>query len=543
MQAMLSTQSNPLIDSGEIEKFCLIRLTESVCNEIQNRRILIILNSETVAKGFSERFGNPVNVENINKAVSESNTTTSSPVNSSATPQQPLFMQSSGNSYGGGSVNMALEASLFPIRGLNPYQNKWVIKARCTQKTEIKYWANQRSEGKLFSVNLLDKTGEIKATAFKEQVDRLYPIFEEGKVYYISNARVTMAKKQFSTLDNEYELSFDPSTEVELCPEDNALPSIKYNFVKIADVDKHEKQSIIDVIGVLTEDSGMQEVVSKATGKPAKKRELTLVDETQKSIRLTVWERIAESFDFTGNRVIAAKGCRVGDFNGRTLSLSASGALKVDPDMQEARTLKTWFDANGSTATFSSFSSSSSLSNSAMPQGNQPKLTIQEVKDKGLGESERPDYFTCRGTIAYIKTDNIAYPSCFDCKKKVLQESDGWRCEKCQKTHDTPHWRYLLTYSIEDPTSHLFVNSFDDVGNALLGMSANEVMTIKEQDENAYVQLFSDALFKTYNFKARAKQEVFNDTPRTRVHILEATPLDYVREGNDLALAIEKLLV
>lgn len=35
------------------------------------------------------------------------------------------------------------------------------------------------------------------------------------KVYYISRARVTMAKKQFSTLDNEYELSFDHTTEVE----------------------------------------------------------------------------------------------------------------------------------------------------------------------------------------------------------------------------------------------------------------------------------------------------------------------------------------
>lgn len=166
------------------------------------------------------------------------------------------------------------------------------------------------------------------------------------------------------------------------------------------------------------------------------------------------------------------------------------------------------------------------------PQSVQAKITLQEFKDKHLGESERvsiiiivyiyificiftlfyfqADYFTCRGTIAYIKPENVAYPSCIDCKKKVLQESEGWRCEKCQKTHDAPEWRYLLTLSIEDPTAHLFVNSFDEVGNTLIGKTANEAMAIKDQDENAYLQLFSEALFKTYTFKARAKQEVFN---------------------------------
>lgn len=44
------------------------------------------------------------------------------------------------------------------IHFINIIINRWVIKARCTQKSEIKYWANQRSEGKLFSVNLLDNT-------------------------------------------------------------------------------------------------------------------------------------------------------------------------------------------------------------------------------------------------------------------------------------------------------------------------------------------------------------------------------------------------
>lgn len=92
---------------------------------------------------------------------------------------------------------------------------RWTIKARVTSKTEIKHWSNQRGDGKLFSANLLDETGEIRATGFNDAVDKLYHVLEEGKVFFISQARVNIAKKQFSNLNNEYELTFDGKTIVE----------------------------------------------------------------------------------------------------------------------------------------------------------------------------------------------------------------------------------------------------------------------------------------------------------------------------------------
>lgn len=107
-------------------------------------------------------------------------------------------------------------ATIYPIEAISPYSHKWTIKARCTSKSPIKTWHNSKSEGRLFSVNLLDDSGEIRATGFNDQCDLLYDLFQEGSVYYISSpCRVQIAKKQFSNVNNDYELTFERDTIVE----------------------------------------------------------------------------------------------------------------------------------------------------------------------------------------------------------------------------------------------------------------------------------------------------------------------------------------
>jgi replication factor A1 len=103
----------------------------------------------------------------------------------------------------------------YPIESLSPYQNNWTIKARVTQKSEVKRWSNQKGEGQLFSVTLMDETGEIRATGFNAVVDELFNKFQEGKVYYVSKGRVNLAKKKFNSVANDYEISLEKTTEVE----------------------------------------------------------------------------------------------------------------------------------------------------------------------------------------------------------------------------------------------------------------------------------------------------------------------------------------
>lgn len=65
-----------------------------------------------------------------------------------------------------------------PISGLSPYQNKWVVKARVTSKGPIRTWSNAKGEGKLFSMDLMDESSQIRVTAFRDQVDKFYDMIE-----------------------------------------------------------------------------------------------------------------------------------------------------------------------------------------------------------------------------------------------------------------------------------------------------------------------------------------------------------------------------
>ena len=146
---------------------------------------------------------------------------------------------------------------------------------------------------------------------------------QEGSVYYISSpCRVNLAKKQFSNLSNDYELTFERDTAVEKAEDQENVPQVKYNFINnIAGLQDVDKDATIDVLGVLKEVAEVGEIVSKTTSKPYSKRELTLVDQSGYSVKLTIWGKLATSFDANPESIVAFKGAKVSDFGGRSLSL------------------------------------------------------------------------------------------------------------------------------------------------------------------------------------------------------------------------------
>jgi replication factor A1 len=204
-------------------------------------RILIIIDLEVLKQhGAREKIGNPTGLEAVIATATAAGQQPAPPVQheaASATsfygskPPQPQPTSAPvGGGRGGGAARSAAGSSnathgnVYPIEAISPYQNKWTIKARVTNKSDIKTWSNQKSEGKLFTVTFLDGTGEIRATGFNQECDSFFEILQEGQVYLVSKCRVNLAKKQFSNVNNDYELTFGRETEIELV----CLPSIPY---------------------------------------------------------------------------------------------------------------------------------------------------------------------------------------------------------------------------------------------------------------------------------------------------------------------------
>jgi replication factor A1 len=309
---------------------------------------------------------------------------------------------------------------------------------------------------------------------------------------------------------------FERDTVIEKCEDAENVPQVRYNFTNIGLLNDIEKDSTIDVIGVLKEVQEVTQIVSKSSQKPFDKRELTLVDDSGYSVRLTVWGKTATAFDASPEAIIAFKGAKVGDFGGRSLSLLSSGSMAIDPDIPDAHKLKGWYDSQGR---MESFASHSNMGSTGVAGGRgDPLKTVAQVKEENLGmSSDTPDYFSTKGTIVYIKQDTFSYPACLSdgCNKKVTDMGDGtWRCEKCDINHPKPEHRYIMSLNVNDHTGQLWLSCFDDVGRLVMGMTADQLMELKENDTAAAERAFEEANCKTFTFKIRAKTDSFQDQQR-----------------------------
>ncbi|KAI3623252.1 RFA1 [Malassezia furfur] len=547
-QAMLATQLKPLVEDHTLDKNMVVRITQYTANTVQNRKILILLNLEVLSPALDHRIGNPQNIEAVQAGGAQGGAAAPA-----AAPAKPAAAPGGGGAVGrcaGAGEGEPRDGGLpvYPIEALSPYQNKWTIKARVTLKSDIKHWSNARGEGKLFSVNLLDESGEIRATGFNDAVDRFYPLLQENKVYFISKAKVNIAKKQFSNLPNEYEIALESNSEIEECTETSDVPEVKYQFVPIDRLSTVEPNQTTDVVAILDSYSDVSEIVSKATQRPIKKRELTLIDSSGMSVRLTLWGQQAENFERTiageEKPVLAFKGVKVSDFGGRSLSMFSSSSMSLNPDIPESHGLRGWYDNGGHTAEIKSFTRTD-----AAPAGAGGALrpnerrTLEQVKDESLGtSSERPDYFNTRATILYIRPNNLYYTACPECNKKVIDEGDGWRCEKCDRSFPAPVRRYIFSANIADYSGQIWISGFNEIGQQLLGISADELDALRNESEAEFKAVLQRAVGRMLLFSCRAKQETFNDTNRVRYTATQAVPIDFDKAGHELAESIHHLL-
>lgn len=582
--AMLATQLNDLVTSKDVEVKAVVRLDKYICNVIQETRKVIILLEVSVLRPASEvagKIGDPkaINAESkmdqqqqqqqpLHNANGHAQHSTSDGHQQKPPPRQEQgFGQQSragvmgGRQTGGQSRTGGLASAtygshqqmprggdnskpVYPISSLTPYQNRWTIRARVTNKSNIRTWSNSKGDGRVFNFDLVDESGEIRATGFNDVVDKFYEILEVNKVYYISKCSLRTANKQFTSIKNDYEMYINNESIIELCNDPCDLPTIQYNFVNISDLSNCNGDDIVDILGVVISIDDVTQITTRATNRQISKRDITLLDRSEKSVRATLWGDFAEKFEeYQGkNPVLALKGVKVSEFGGRSLSVLNSTNVMVDPlDLKEAHNLRGWYMNVGKDSTVESMSGQ--RSDGSMGSGNYK--TFLQVKSEQLGMGEKPDYFTAKATAVFFKKDSCLYKACpsTDCNKKVIEEGDGsYRCEKCNKTYPEFNYRLILSTNLSDFTGNQWVTCFQESAEAMLNTTASDIGQLKDSgDELAYDRIFSEATFKTYNFRIRAKMETYNDETRLKCSCVGATPLDFQKECRRLMEEIRKL--
>ncbi|KAJ0409767.1 hypothetical protein ATCC90586_001080 [Pythium insidiosum] len=571
ISGMLATQLASLMESEELKVNYVVQLKDYLGNEVQGRRILIVLSIGEIVPAF-ERIGSPQSIEGSKGAAPAAAPAPAPvpapapPVNSYSNnppPPQPSMSYAqavkthdvkppmpSGSSYGAGTamnrgpvVRQDPNVRLSDIASLNPYAGgRWTIKARVTSRSPVKNWTNARGQGKLFSVDLLDsKGGEIRATMFNDAVDKFYDLLRPSGVFYFSGGKIKMANRKFSNVNNDYEVSFDQHSDITPAPEDTQIQQMNYAFKKIALIESLPAESNVDVIGVVRHVGPVNEITSKA-GKQLFKRDITLVDDSNVEIKCTMWnERAQEDCSSWTNNVVAIKGCRVSDYNGKSIGTLSSSSFAVNPTIPEAGHLLNWFNTGGSASQAKSLSGSVGGFGGGSLGSFSERAVISDIKAKQLGFGQKPDYITVKGSVNFIKHDTgIYYQACVKCQKKVVQDmAQNYSCEKCQTTYRNCENRYIMSVVIMDHSGSTWTTCFNDQGKVVLnGRTADEIGELRETNASAFEAAFKEALFKEYVFRLRVKAENVQDELRVKAGVVNLEPVNYASEAKDLLQAI-----
>ncbi|KAG5365426.1 Replication factor A protein 1 [Yarrowia sp. C11] len=463
-------------------------------------------------------------------------------VPAATTNPTPAKRMASTNEVPPGVQAQGFPATVMPIERLSPYQNKWAIKARVTAKADKKKFTNAKGEGQLFNVTFIDETGEIRATGFNQEVDKFYPMLEEGQVYYVTQCRVTMANKKFSNVNNDYELMFGRDTVIIQADdaEAAAIPTANYSFVTLDKLQEVDVGNNVDVLGVVQNVGPLEDGVAKATGNPYKRRNLMLGDKSGFATRLTFFGEKATSFDEATvpvGTIIAIKGARVGDFNGRNLSTSHSSTIAVEPAIDETYALKGWYASEGKQTSFKQLQTT--------PTNKTVAATPIDVVTASYGQSEKPDYYTLQAWVVHIRTNNFAYPACQtpDCNKKVIESGEEWLCEKCNKTMDKPLYRYILSINVGDATGSMWLTAFNEPAEVIVGLTADQLTEIQtSQGDDEYEQAVQQVTGKQYTLRCRSKQEFYNEESKARHQVLTAQALDYPKDIDELIKDLDQYM-
>ena len=125
---------------------------------------------------------------------------------------------------------------------------------------------------------------------------------------------------------------------------------------------------------------------------------------------------------------LCAKGLRVGDFGGVSLSSGFSSQLLWDSqDIPRSVELRQWWAEGGKDSSTQGLTGGSGGGMGGREVPFNERGVLDDIKSKQLGYGEKPDYIGVAATLNFVRSEKLWYEACASegCQKKVVQNTDG----------------------------------------------------------------------------------------------------------------------
>lgn len=96
------------------------------------------------------------------------------------------------------------------------------------------------------------------------------------------------------------------------------------------------------------------------------------------------------------------------------------------------------------------------------------------------------------------------YHACTVCKKKVLEDHAGFRCENCQRTYPESNLNYNFSVRVGDYSDTMYVQCMGEVGDAFVGMNAKDFHAISLENPEAVKKMLYRRMFLDHTVLIRA---------------------------------------
>jgi replication factor A1 len=447
-----------------------------------------------------------------------------------------------------------------PISSLNPYLHCWTIKAKVIGKGPKREFGKNKpnatgQSNSVFSAELVDEEGTaIEATFWRDAADRFHDTLEENKVYTFSRGSVKVANKNYNRTRNDYCLHFDASSTVEESADviDASSMQTRMKFEKIDQLPAFvDKKAPVDVIGVVTAVGAPGSIKRKSDSQEVVRRDITMADDSLKTVTLTLWGEKAEQDGEMLNTmlqagqtpVLAVSACRVGSYNGVTLSTSMRSNVMIDPEMSEALELKTWYEMSGATSTMSAVGEGLAAAKAA-GAAKRRYFDLAEIQAK-VPESEdaKPFYATVNAVVASINPDQkMYYLACPENNRKVVEQGPSeFYCEYDGKTYPTAVRRYVANARVMDQSGMISASFFDQQAADVFGKTADRMHELREEAADQYKSALAKATWQEWSFRIKAFASMWEGNLRKKYAVIDAKPVNFVAETRRVLAALNDM--